>query len=220
MKPVASAARGISALLFLFLVGALSYQMVSDSTFFTSYIPSLVFGHNFHTVVDGRFYRSASMSGEELLKKVGENHIRTVIDLRPSARDDDKPASLERSLLESNGIKYFDVPLIGSRMPERSELLELLSTYDQAEEPILVHCSSGTHRSGVATAIWLLDKTTAPINVALEQLSPKFGYLWPERELKSWLTGTPTIDHLMWDYLAQNQSAPTSFRDWVENRRS
>ncbi len=208
-------------IVFLFIVlfsAALSYQATTESTFFTSYIPRILFDHNFHSVVEGRFYRSGSMKGEELLRKIAQNRIRTVIDLRPSAQDSTAPASLEREMLEAYGIHYFNVPLVGSREPTRRELLPLLAAYDKAEEPILVHCSSGTHRSGVATVIWLLDKRGVPVDSALEQLTPRFGFIRPERQLKSWLTGKKTIDFLLWDFLEQRRRAPMSIRDWILTR--
>ena len=44
----------------------------------------IVFGRtgNHHTVEDGRFYRSAQLSGPELAHEIDAHHIRTVLNLR------------------------------------------------------------------------------------------------------------------------------------------
>ena len=64
------------------LVAAIGYQMGSESTYFTSYAANAIFRHNFHSVIPGRFYRSAQMPRDALAETIREHGIRTVIDLR------------------------------------------------------------------------------------------------------------------------------------------
>lgn len=204
----------IGGAIILFLVEV--PQLLTETTAVTSFITRLVFHNNFYVVSAGKFYRSAEMSKEELTKTIGEYGLRTVIDLRKSDyRDLGRNGLQERQVVENAGARYVHLPMVGSREPSPQVLQELLDVYDRNPEPILVHCSSGTHRSGVASAIWLLAKENASFKIAQEQLSPRFGFFRFERDLKSFIQGHPTIDKLLWRYKEASENGKISFRDWV-----
>lgn len=88
---------------------------------------------------------------------------------------------------------------------------------DEAVPPILVHCTSGTHRTGVVAAIWLIHKEGLLPEKAVGQLSSKFGFFYPERALKSLVQGQPTIDSIVWSYLHANEHQRIAFRDWIRS---
>lgn len=192
------------------------FQLSTESTAFTSLAANFIFKHNFHEVVPGRLYRSAAMSPEDLIGLMHEHKIASVIDLR---RDADDNGLDERRAVESIGAKYFAAPMNSGRPLTHDKLKRFFSALDQAPEPLLVHCSSGTHRSGVASAIWLMTKKNVRADEAARQLSPRYGFFSWERKLKTWTSGYPTVDEIIWNFEKQPEHEPRQFRDWALNKR-
>ncbi len=190
-------------------------QLFGETTFFTSSYANWIFGGNFHPVVKDELYRSGQMSHEKLAKKIEEYGIKTVVDLR-YGEDDPVDGVTEKDVVEKEGGKYVHVPVLGSKLPDKATVLKLLDTYETAEKPILVHCSSGTHRSGVASALYLLDKEKISIEVAKEQMDPKYGFFRLERALVSFFKDRPTIDNLLWQYEEANKKTGIGVREWLE----
>jgi uncharacterized protein (TIGR01244 family) len=182
------------------LIAAIGYQMVSETTYFTSYAANAIFRYNFHSVTPGRFYRSAQMPRDALAETIREHGIRTVIDLRLNEDAPDESGTTEAETARRAGAVYRHVPFSSSRVNQRASLLALLAAYRETPSPILVHCSSGTHRAGVASAIWLIEQAGWPPERAAEQLSMKYGFFQPERDLKAFLQGRPTLDRVIHEY--------------------
>ena len=203
----------LSMLTVICVAGAI--QATTETTFFTSYLPRLLFNNNFAPVVEGKIYRAAEMDRQTLTKVLSENRIRTVIDLRAGVDDADSEGFTEQKTVESLGGDYLHVPMFASRYPSRETVLKLLDAFHQAKQPLLVHCSSGTHRSGVASALWLLEMEGGSPAQAREQLSAYFGYFPLERKLKTWMQGHPTLDDMLFRYLKDTKRESISLRDWV-----
>lgn len=193
-----------------------SPQLVSETTAVTSLIPNLLFRGNLHEVSPGRFYRAAEMDGVLLKQIVADHKIRSVVDLRLDKDERDSAGRVERDVAAEVGVEYKFFPLPGSRVPSREQVLELVKLFDSLPEPILVHCSSGTHRSGVVSAVWLMVKLGVPLDVAREQLSLKYGFVSIERKLKGLFQGYPTIDHLLAEFEVSGASRGLGFREWLE----
>lgn len=197
----------------LLLIFALCFQPVRDVVMFVS---DVAFNDNLHQVSDGRFYRSAQMSPGRLTEVIRKYKIKTVIDIRAGEASVEEYGFSEPEVVEGLGAKYRHVPLIGSRMPTRDEVTALLTVYDSAEEPILIHDSSGTHRAGTASAIWLLTRQGASLVEAQSQLRARFGFFRQERAFKSWIQGHPTIDYLIWKFSADHAKSGVEFRKWLK----
>lgn len=113
------------------------------------------------------------------------------------------------------GVDYFHVPMFASRVPSRETVENLLGIFDTAKRPILVHCSSGTHGPGVASALWLLaQKHESPI-VASQQLSAHYGHVPLERRIKALVSGKPTIDTMLTHYVSDASVSSVSFEQWA-----
>jgi len=205
----------VSLAIALTLLLAFLPQITSDTTYLTSAVANILFKNNFHEVVPGRLYRSAEMSRADLDQIIKEHGIKSVIDLRLKKDQKDHSGESEQEVVENNGGRYFHVPLKSDRAAQQQGLEALLRAYDQAELPILVHCSSGTHRSGVASAIWMLDKEHATLKEAQQQLTAKYGFFKFERALKSLYTGQPTLDTIFGLYQSETEGSNESFRDWL-----
>lgn len=103
---------------------------------------------NFHQVND-RLYRSAQPDKDEFttLKNKG---VKTVINLRNT---DDK-AEDEKKLVESLGLRYFNVPFERHGSPTDEQIEKVLSIIENSEGVVLVHCKYGSDRTGVVVAIY------------------------------------------------------------------
>lgn len=185
-----------------------------EVTSLLSYPVNLIFNHNVHAVSAGRLYRAATLPEEKLRRFLKEKKIKSVIDLR---RGEDRANPSERRVVESMGVSYAKVPLNAGTVPGRERILLLLDLFNALPEPILLHCDSGTHRSGVAAALWLMEREGATLKTASEQLSVRYGYFRLERIIKSLMMGVPTIDTLLLDYGNYHAGPQISFRQWAAN---
>lgn len=197
---------------------ALLPQLFTETTYFTSFAANFFFRSNLHEVVPGRFFRAAEMSREDLAETIKKYGIHTVVDLRLQPDAPDESGKSEQEVAGENGAKYHWIPFSSSKMNQQNKVRELLEVFDTAAPPVLVHCSSGTHRSGLASAIWLLDKEHAPIAKAEEQLSLKYGFFQFERDLKELVQGSPTLDDVLWQYADAARGSRQTFREWLEHQ--
>ncbi len=136
-----------------------------------------VFGGNLRTVVPGRVYRSAELTGPLLESVLTSRHIHTVINLRGSAPGDAWYRS-EIASCARLGVAHVDVPFSAVRMPPPQQLQTLLATFDTATYPILFHCRGGSDRSGLAGTLYLHLYQGVPLDTAeARQLTWRYGHL-------------------------------------------
>jgi protein tyrosine phosphatase (PTP) superfamily phosphohydrolase (DUF442 family) len=98
--------------------------------------------------MDERFYRGAQ-PGKKDYKDLAALGIKTVIDLR------EDPESYEQPLVESLGMKYVNIPMLGKKYPtpEATEMF-LKTINDPATGKFFVHCAGGRHRTGAMGAVY------------------------------------------------------------------
>jgi len=131
---------------------------------------------NFHSVIDGQFYRSAQPTSDELISYIRTHGIKTVINLRgthPGAAWYDDEVTTAHGL----GITHIDFGMSASKIisPEKAQrLVELMAS---APKPILIHCLSGSDRSGLAAALYVRKIAGLDEARAEEQLSFYYGHV-------------------------------------------
>lgn len=155
---------------------------------------------NFYEVDPGNFYRSAQLSPEELAEAVDRYGIKTVISLRG---DFDEPwYPKELAAVKMLGLHFVSIPMHAELLPHREQLLELLRALDTSPRPILVHCKSGSDRTGEASAIYLMEYLNKPKAEAVDEaLQLKYLHL-------RWFTPAKTYffkiyqgkDWALWNY--------------------
>ncbi len=160
------------------------------------------------------------MNHRRLAKVIEQYKIKTVIDVRAGRDEPAEDGMNEEKAVISAGAAYHHFPLVGSQVPSSATVKELLKLYDKVETPILLHDSSGTHRAGVCSTIWLLTKENVHILEAEKQLSLRFGFFRWERDFKSYLQGADTIDNLIWQFKADTKDSAMSFREWIDAREN
>ena len=98
--------------------------------------------------MDDRFYRGAQ-PGKKDYKDLAAMGIKTIIDLR------EDPESYEQPLVESLGMKYVNIPMLGKKYPTPEATEAFLKTInDPATGKFFVHCAGGRHRTGAMGAVY------------------------------------------------------------------
>lgn len=133
-------------------------------------------GGNKRTVIPGRLYRSAQLTGAALRGELTKYGIKTVINLRGLSPDEAWYRD-ETAVCREMGVAHVDIALWASRLPEPEELDKLLDAYDHATYPVLIHCQGGSDRSGLAAAIYRIVYEGAPVDQAVHQeLTWRYGH--------------------------------------------
>jgi protein tyrosine phosphatase (PTP) superfamily phosphohydrolase (DUF442 family) len=182
-----------------------------------SYCTSSLLADNFHEVFPQKLYRASKMRHDKLLNIINKFQISTVVDLRLQDKPD-KLGVTKKEALSKAVCDYFHVPLRSTRTPTEKQIAQLFDVFDCAKPPVLLLCTSGVHRTGVATVIWLIEKEHVQINVAVKQLSPMYGFFKIERWFRAVVNGEPTLDDLIWRYRKENILEQRSFRHWVKEQ--
>lgn len=135
-----------AALIALFSFAAITAAQTSPSTQFKN-IKIGNFGQ-----MDENFYRGAQPMPDDY-KSLADLGIKTVIDLRSD------PTNYAKTSAEAVGLKYVNIPMSGWKKPEDADLNAFLKlANDPATGPFFVHCKAGIHRTGVAGAVYRLEK--------------------------------------------------------------
>jgi len=135
--------------------------------------------HNQHEVVPGLLYRSAQLPAGEFVSLAKQSGLRTVINLRGENVGQDWYDAQYRAAKEL-GVGFLNYRMSASRELTVEQMTELAQMLRDAPKPALIHCGSGSDRSGLACALFLLEAGHPPEAVA-DQLSLRFGhfpYLW------------------------------------------
>lgn len=112
---------------------------------------------NFGVVEAGRIYRSGRLRLPQLAEAIQRYGLRAVVNLSHHADDRDDRA--EEALVREMGLRYVKVRWAGNGVVPLDSLhwaADLLS--DPANQPVLVHCVTGTNRTGAAVAAFRILK--------------------------------------------------------------
>ena len=102
--------------------------------------------------MDERFYRGAQPKERdyESLKAIG---INTVVDLQ------DEPKEYEKRIVESLGMRYVNIPMVGKTYPTEEAVAAFLKLVDDPQTgKFYVHCAGGRHRTGALGAVYRFTK--------------------------------------------------------------
>jgi hypothetical protein len=115
----------------------------------------------------------------------------------------------EKRVTSELNIRHFDVKLSSRNLPSRSGLSVLFDAFDSAERPLLLKCSGGQDRTGLAAALYLIQfKGTAALAEAEAQLAA-WPYLHFPKTHQLWLRQFP-------DYAAA-QAGAVRLGQWVRS---
>lgn len=160
--------------------------------------------HNEGTVVPGTLYRSAQLDAKSLRQEIAANHIRTVINLRGD--NTNHPwYDAELAVCRQLGVDHVDVHWSAQHLPPPDQMEALLRAYRDAPRPILIHCRSGSDRTGLAAGVFLVDQEQVPWKEARQALSLEYLHVaaYPYFEMDEFLQ-------------LYGQSGDPSLEDWTE----
>jgi protein tyrosine phosphatase (PTP) superfamily phosphohydrolase (DUF442 family) len=170
-----------------------------------------LFHGNFGVVEPGQVYRS-SQPVADLPRIIDQNHLVSILNLRGGSHRDDWYAAEVRATHE-RGIDFYDLPLSAIRRPRRRELLILLDLFERCRYPLLIHCKSGSDRTGLAAALYRMTRRDEPPDRAMEAFSLKYGHvpLFGPEHLHE-----PIEEYGAWLKAHHLAHRPERFRAWVE----
>jgi len=148
---------------------------------------------NVHTVVDGVLYRSAQLSKSQFEIVIHQHGIKSILNLRGGHLTDARYAD-EIDVSKQLGVTHFDYPISSRRRVTPEQIADILSIVRSAPKPLLVHCRSGADRSGLVSALFLLDAERADPAEADRQLSLIYGHF------PYLLSKTVAMDQSFWEF--------------------
>lgn len=103
--------------------------------------------------MDERLFRGAEPKKLEDFQALKELGVQTVIDLQA------EPEPTERTMVESLGMKYVNIPMIAKKYPKSEHVAEFIKLVDDpATGKFFIHCAGGRHRTGVMGAVYRFNK--------------------------------------------------------------
>ncbi len=124
---------------------------------------------NFHTVTQGKFYRSAEMDNDELVYYLKTYKIKSLVNLEGKSektwyRD-------EIDVCKELNINHYNFRMSAVHMVNNDTTDKLINLLKNIPKPILVHCYGGADRSGYVSAIWQYAIEKKDYKTASRQLS-------------------------------------------------
>ena len=154
----------------------LAFAAVSVALGIGGFFAHLAVRHNFHSILSGRLYRSAQMSGASLAETIREHGIKTVVNLRGGNAEADWYRS-ELDTVQRMGVRHYDFDLSASREVSDKEMETILATLDRAPKPVLIHCKNGADRTGLVGALYLYGLKRQSADEAGKQLTIFCGHV-------------------------------------------
>jgi protein tyrosine phosphatase (PTP) superfamily phosphohydrolase (DUF442 family) len=170
---------------------------------------SLFFG-NFGVVDPGQVYRSAQPL-DGLAKLIADRKIATVLNLRGGS-DVDPWYSAEVDATRRLGVDFYDLPLVATIRPSRKQLLSVLDVLDRCKYPLLIHCKSGSDRTGLVSGLYLMSCKEVSPERAEGAFSLYYGHvpLFGTRHLHE-----PFREYAKWLQLHQLTHTSKRLRSWI-----
>jgi len=136
--------------------------------------PSLL-GDNFRAVVPGRVYRSGQLSPENLEERVLRHGIQSIVNLRGEKENRDWYRR-ELEVAERHEVGFRSIDLVPERLPSQPDVVALIDSLESLSQPILIHCSAGSDRTGFASVIARMALDGAAFEDARSELSLWYGH--------------------------------------------
>lgn len=162
-----------------------------------------VWWHSFHEIAPGVF-RANQPSPKRLAyyKQIG---IKTILNLRGTSRH--SHYLFEAETCATLGLELVDHRMYAADLASREEILGLIDLMGQIEKPYVIHCKSGSDRTGFAAVLYLHIYCGQTIKQAMKQLN------WRHFHLKHSKNGI--LDMFFDAYVEQSAARDLSLVDWI-----
>jgi protein tyrosine/serine phosphatase len=159
---------------------------------------------NRHQISDG-IWRSAQPAPRHL-RWAARQGVNKVLNLR--ATESLGAHHLEREACSQLGINMVDLRVKSRAAPTREGLEQMRREIAAIDGPTLIHCKSGSDRTGLFCALYLALREEVPVAEARRQLGLRYGHFR--------ITKTGVLDHLFDQYLDYAARSPISFPEWLD----
>ncbi|WP_435020170.1 tyrosine-protein phosphatase [Tundrisphaera sp. TA3] len=191
----------------VFLAGSLAFAAV-----FSAYFHRPLFRGNVGIVDPGRVVRSAQPTGDRLADLTKDHGLATVLNLRGGS-DSDAWYKAEVADAARLGLDFYDFPMNATSRPPRRQLLAVLDLLDRCRYPLLIHCKSGSDRTGLVAGLYLLSRRGVPPEQAERALTLVHGHV-PILDTRR--MHDPFDEYADWLRIHGQAHTPALFRAWVE----
>ena len=132
--------------------------------------------YHFLVVEEGVFYRSGTLTPENLIKVITTYKIRTVVNLRSPKENTESWYEKQKRILRGHKVEMLDIPMLYDTPPTKEQTATLLKLLDDpARLPALIHCRHGVVRTGMMVAVYQAEFQKRNNEVILKTL-PMFGH--------------------------------------------
>jgi len=132
--------------------------------------------NRFYTVVEGRIYRSAQLSDDDLEKYIQEKDIKTILNLA-GRRDDKDWYKKQKEIAQTYNVQLHDIGISPNELPEIDRIISIVNILEHTDRPILIHCRKGVDRTGLVSAIALAMEKDPSLDAIKEQFSLRYGVI-------------------------------------------
>lgn len=142
---------------------------------FGAYVGGIQLTGNFAEVIPGQFYRSAQPSPSDIAVYAERYGIKTIVNLRGPNKASwysDEVAAASKA-----NIKLIDFRMSARKALTLEQTNKLIALLKDAPKPILIHCKSGSDRTGLVAVIYLQQIAGVDEETAEGQLSVRFGHI-------------------------------------------
>jgi len=131
---------------------------------------------NFREVSPGKYYRSEQLKPQGFKDAITAHGIKSVLNLRGEQSNAEWYKG-EVAVCASEKIDHMDINIGLGALPKPETLQRLVEKLEAGPYPMLVHCRSGSDRSGLAGAFYLNIVEKKPLAEAeADQVSWRFGH--------------------------------------------
>ena len=163
-----------------------------------------VFWTNLHQIAPG-VYRSNQPSPQRLHRWKRTLGLNSILNLRGAV--DQGFYLFEAEACHDLNITLHNLRLFAKQPPSREILQELAAVFTTMQKPFLIHCKSGSDRTGLAAALYLLLIEHRPIAEAQRQLSLYYLHIANSE--------AGIQDHLLRLYAHAQSTTGIVFADWL-----
>lgn len=133
--------------------------------------------------------------------------VKTVVSLRGGT--DGSHHLIERAACRALGLQFVTFRIGGGEPPSRATVEAAAELFQTIAYPALIHCKSGSDRTGVMGALYLHLRRGRPIGEALTQLSWRYGHLARGK--------AGVLDLTFRRYRETGEPAGLDFLEWVSS---
>lgn len=166
---------------------------------------------NFGVVRPARIFRSGQMSASTLAKTIQEYNIKTVLNLR-GVNPTESWYVQERDTTTGLGATQVDVHMSSCQWLSHDEFKTLIEILDRCDYPLLIHCSWGSERTALVSAITELLRPGGTLADARSQFSLRYLFV-PIGDGK--LTAYHLDAYESWLQSQRIEHRPEIFRRWL-----